>query len=116
MEKEHYLNLIRMQLGATIGDLKNHKRFDMSGYESKKGECTKHNSGVLMTFAETGIFDYVDFLTVDFYKGEGSIYFKYVNSSEIKIINVNGLGTCEIIYKIFQITIFSNRKEKRRRL
>ena len=35
---------------------KQHKRFDMSGYESKTGQCTVWNSSVLNEFADLGLY------------------------------------------------------------
>lgn len=45
---------------------KQHKRFDMSGYESKTGECTLWNTSLLNEFAYLGIYDYTSYLFLDF--------------------------------------------------
>lgn len=94
---------------------KEHLRFDMSGYESVKGEVTTYNMSILNKFADLGINDYTHFLFLDFYKGAGYIYLKYWNTDEyFEYDDLYGLSTSEIIYRIFQLTIFTN-KEKRRR-
>jgi hypothetical protein len=89
--------------------------FDFSGYESKTGECTLKNQGILNIFSDLGIYDYTTFLFLDFYKGTPTIFFQYFSENEVYKISLDGCSTSEIIYSIFQITIFSG-KYKRRRL
>jgi hypothetical protein len=93
---------------------KEHRRFDMSGYESKTGECTKHNIAILNEFADLGIYDYTTYLFLDFYKGCGTLYLQYFHEKENLEIELGGYGTTEIIYEIFQKTIFSNKSTRRR--
>lgn len=104
------------QLKYTDLDLfkKEHRRFEMSGYEDKTGQCTLHNLSILNEFADLGIYDYTEYLFLDFYKGTPKLYFKYFANSENNEIDLSGYGTCEIIYKIFQLTIFSNKMMRRR--
>lgn len=93
---------------------KEHKRFEMSGYESETGQCTKSNMAILNEFADIGIYDYTSYLFLDFYKGNGTLYFKYWGSDENQEIELGGYGTTEIIYKVFQVTILSNKSKRRR--
>jgi len=94
---------------------KEHMRFDMSGYESVKGQVTIHNMGILNKFADLGIYDYTCFLFLDFYKGTPSIYLKYWDTDEyFEEDDLGGLTTSEIIYRIFELTIFTNKETRRR--
>jgi hypothetical protein len=93
---------------------KEHKRFTMSGYEGKTGECTLDNLAILNVFADLGIYDYTTYLFLDFYKGVGTLYFQYFCEHENCKLELAGDGTTEIIYKIFQQTIFSNKAMRRR--
>jgi hypothetical protein len=95
-------------------DAKQHYRFRMSGYEGAPGSCTVQNLFVLNKFAFLGIYDYTEFLTIDFYKGNGTLYFKYWNQYEVHEVELTSLGTCEIIYKIFELTIFTDKQKRRR--
>lgn len=94
--------------------LKEHRRFEMSGYEDKKGECTLFNLAIVNEFADLGIYDYTEYLFLDFHKGHGTLYLKYFNSNEKLEIELGGYGTVEIIYEIFEKTIFSNKPTRRR--
>jgi hypothetical protein len=94
---------------------KQHKRFDMSGYESKTGECTLWNTSVLNEFADLGIYDYTSYLFLDFYKGMPTLYLKYFHENKnLEFDEWGGYGTTEIIYKIFELTIFSDKGQRRR--
>lgn len=93
---------------------KEHRRFEMSGYESETGACTEHNMGIVNRFADLGIYDYTNYLFLDFYKGIGTLYLKYFNEEENLEFALGGCGTTEIIYEIFQKTIFSNKSTRRR--
>jgi len=125
--KPEVLNYIRERLAFDQGTLNSlrqlnneqkgneHKRFEMSGYESKTGQCTLWNTSVLNTFADLGIYDYTSYLFLDFYKGIPTLYLKYFYENEnIEIDDLSGCGTTEIIYKIFELTIFSNKGKRRR--
>lgn len=127
MPKEKVLDFIRERLrldSELIDTLRNidseqlknqHKRFDMSGYESQTGKCTIWNLSILNEFADLGIYDFTSYLFLDFYKGTPTIYLKYFNENEnLEIDDISGYGTTEIIYKIFQLTIFSDKGKRRR--
>lgn len=126
--KSEILDYIRKRLAFDDGTIssikqleyekkeKEHKRFDMSGYESITGQCTLWNNSVLNTFADLGIYDYTSYLFLDFYKGSPTLYLKYFYENEnLEFNEWSGYGTIEIIYEIFELTIFSN-KDKRRRI
>ena len=99
-------------------------RFEMTGYDSsdipnslyEKGSCTLHNQKILNVFAYLGLYDYTNFLFLDFYKGGSSLYFKYWRDDELFINDDFTIGatTTEIIYEIFKLTILSNRDKRRR--
>ncbi len=89
-------------------------RFEMSGYEKNKGDCTLWNLNVLNRFADLGIYDYTEFLVLDFYKGCGTLYYKYFQEPEFYELDVCGEGTKSIILKIFNLTILSGRTTRRR--
>ena len=93
-----------------------HLRFEMSGYEKEKGECTLHNQRILNKFAFLGIYDYTNYLFLDFYKGCGTLWLKYFQGEENynNEVDLCGFTTSEIIYEIFELTIFSGKKQRRR--
>lgn len=94
---------------------KQHKRFEMSGYESKTGQCTVGNTSVLNEFADLGIYDYTSYLFLDFYKAIPTLYLKYFRENEnLELDEWSGYGTTEIIYEIFKLTIFSDKGKRRR--
>jgi hypothetical protein len=90
---------------------KEHKRFEMSGYGD---DCTSFNTSILNEFEYLGIYDYTHYLVLDFYKGMGTLYLKYWGDAENLEVEVNNLGTVEIIFTVFQKTIFSERQTRRR--
>jgi len=93
---------------------KEHRRFEMSGYESEPGQCTKHNSAIVNEFADLGIYDYTSYLFLDFYKGTPTLYVKYFNDSENLEFELSGFTTTEIIYEILLKTIFTGESTRRR--
>ena len=93
---------------------KEHKRFDMSGYESKTGACTVSNTNILNEFAYLGIYDYTTYLFLDFYKGIPTLYYQYWGSNSNKEEDFGGYGTTWIIYEIFKKTILSEKSTRRR--
>ncbi len=93
---------------------KEHRRFEMSGYEGKTGDCTIHNISVLNAFADLGIYDYTEYLFLDFYKGTGTLYLKYFGADRNDEVELGGCGTVEIIYRVFEATIFSGKNKRRR--
>lgn len=124
--EEDVFNFIRKRLAFDkniIGQLrhidkremkKEHRRFDMSGYEDNKGESTLFNNSILNEFADLGIYDYTSYLFLDFYKGHGTLYMKYFYGNENLEFELGGYGTNEIIYFIFEKTIFLDKKTRRR--
>lgn len=126
MPKEQVLTFIRDRLafGSSVASSirhvdheafkREHKRFEMSGYESRTGECMLHNLDVLNSFADLGIYDYTEYLFLDFYKGCGTLYLKYFGGHENLEFQLSGSGTVDFIYEIFKATIFSSRATRRR--
>lgn len=93
---------------------KEHRRFEMSGYEDNKGEVVLHNLSILNEFADLGIYDYTSYLNLDFHKGTVYLYLKYFYDTENLQFDLTGSGTTEIIYEVFEKTIFSNERVRRR--
>ena len=94
-------------------------RFNMSGYDSvfAKGSCTLENQAILNKFAHLGLYDYTRFLFLDFYKGDGTVYYSYWGDSNLphqELSNLGGETTTNIIYKILQVTVLSGRTPRRR--
>jgi len=102
-------------------------RFEMSGYDGVEGRryddetppvvsgsCTLHNQKVLNTFAHLGIYDYTEFMVLDFYKGCGTFYWGYWGSDEVRQKQLGGYSTSEIIREIFKLTILSGGPARRR--
>ena len=119
MTQDQVLDFIREKLGFTgtnydIEGRKIHKRFEMSGYESCTGQCTIHNLSILNEFAYLGIYDYTEYLTLDFYKGNATLYLKYFNQDKNIEYDLSGYTTSEIIHEIFKLTIFSGFVKRRR--
>ena len=112
--KDDVLVFIRGRLTFEDESMMIKRSFEMSGYESQTGACTLHNSSILNEFADLGIYDYTSYLFLDFYKGQGTLYWKYFYENENLEFNFGGYGTTEIIYEIFQKTIFSNKRTRRR--
>jgi hypothetical protein len=75
-ERLSFNNNIQYQLRKTDTELfkKEHRRFEMSGYESETGHCAKHNLSIVNEFSDPGIYDYTSYLFLDFYKGIGTLY------------------------------------------
>tara|TARA_B110000285_G_scaffold235494_1_gene317584 strand:- start:1339 stop:1758 length:420 start_codon:yes stop_codon:yes gene_type:complete len=132
-EQSNYIEVIKtMKRSEAIGFIRacltnddgEKLKFNMSGYDSvdasnslrEMGICTVHNQKVLNVFAYLGLYDYTDFLFLDFYKGGSRLYFKYWNDDELYINEdfTNGHSTSEIIYEIFTLTILSNKTTRRR--
>ena len=95
MTKEEVFNLIRQRL--SFGDelqqqlrhvdkdkfMKEHRRFEMSGFETQTGWCT--------------------------------VYLKYFSEDENLEYTLDGYTTTEIIFTIFELTIFSGKPTRRRK-
>ena len=93
---------------------KEHKRFDMSGYETETGKCTVDNLAILNLFADLGIYDYTSYLFLDFYKGTPTLYLKYFHDEDNFEFDYSGYRTTDIIYEVFLKTILSNKPTRRR--
>ena len=106
MTKNEVIDFIRLKKG----DL----HFNFSGYENNTGECTMHNQKVLNVFAEYGIYNYTDYLFLDFYKGIPTLYLRYFQTDENLEFDFGGYTSSEIIYEIFKLTIIPFEKGRRR--
>jgi len=112
MTKEEVFNFIRQRLSfskelqeqfrhVNKDDLaKEHRRFEMSGNESKTGQCTIFNTAILNEFADLGIYDYTSYLFLDFHNGTPTVYLKYFSENENLEYTFTGYTTTEIIFAI----------------
>lgn len=91
-----------------------HVRFEMSGYNVDEIPTVVINTNILLLFAKFGIFDYTDFLCIDFHKGTGTLYYKESYDSELIEIDYTSFSTCAIIADIFERTVYSGKFPKRR--
>lgn len=114
MSNEELKAFVKGRLNQFDGVKSTKLRFDMSGYESNKGACTVHNTNILNLFADLGVYDYTEYLFLDFYKGCGTIYFKYWGDNKNHEVEVSGYTTSGIILKIVQLTVLSGRNTRRR--
>lgn len=99
MTKEEVFNFIRQRLSfskelqeqfrhVNKDDLaKEHRRFEMSGNESKTGQCTIFNTAILNEFADLGIYDYTSYLFLDFHNGTPTVISN--TSPKMKIWNIH---------------------------
>jgi hypothetical protein len=106
MTKNEVIDFIRLEKG----DL----HFEFSGYESETGECTIHNKKVLDVFAKYGIYNYTDYLFLDFHKGVPTLYLRYFQKFENLEFDFGGYTSSEIIYEIFNLTILPFEGGRRR--
>lgn len=128
MTKEEVFNFIRQRLSfskelqeqfrhVNKDDLaKEHRRFEMSGNESKTGQCTIFNTAILNEFADLGIYDYTSYLFLDFHNGTPTVYLKYFSENENLEYTFTGYTTTEIIFAILELTIFSGKAQKKSQL
>lgn len=114
MSNEELKAFVKGRLNQFDGVKSTKLRFDMSGYEGNKGACTVHNTNILNLFADLGVYDYTEYLFLDFYKGCGTIYFKYWGDNKNHEVEVSGYTTSGIILKIVQLTVLSGRNTRRR--
>ena len=91
---------------------KEHRRFKMSGCESKTGQSTVFNTAILNEFADLGIYNYTSYLFLDFHNGTPTIYLKYFFEDENLEYTFTGYTTTEIIFAILELTIFSGKPER----
>lgn len=126
MTKEEVLNFIRQRLSFSA-DIKRqlkhvnedafnkeHRRFEMSGNEETTGWCTLFNTDILNEFASLGIYDYTSYLFLDFDNGTPTVYLRYYSDNENLEYDLNGYSTVEIIFTIFELTIFSGKPKRQR--
>ena len=102
-----------------IRGVKGEDRFEMSGYNIIDTNVEIHNRSILDKFAFLGIYDYTNFLYLDFFKGTVTLFYRYFRYSFeedviVNAIDLTGYSTTEIIYKIFELTIFSDNPKRRR--
>ena len=126
MTKEEVFNFIKQRLSfskelqeqfrhVNKDDLaKEHRRFEMSGNESKTGQCTIFNTAILNEFADLGIYDYTSYLFLDFHNGTPTVYLKYFSENENLEYTFTGYTTTEIIFAILELTIFSGKPKRNR--
>ena len=95
--------------------------FEMSGYETEMGECTKYNNELLDRFAFLGIYNYTWFLNLDFHKGLGILNYKSIMGYDgfgggypDEFDGFGGLSTTEIIYHILEKTVCTGTSLRRR--
>lgn len=118
MKKEEKLKLITMQLikeKLTTNDEVLRFKITENHYENH----IVHNMNVLNKFAYLGIYNYTKYLFLDFYEGYAKVYFQYFFEDKPKEIkfdcfsyNEEITNTDEIIYKIFELTILSDKQSK----
>jgi len=87
---------------------KEHLRFEMSGLYD---DSVSRNMSILNRFEYLGIYDYVDCLFLKFYKGIPRLTIQYRNDDECHWYEYSGYTTTEIIYIIFELTIFSGKNK-----
>ena len=123
MSKPEVLSYIR-----GILDAGRRVRFEMSGYNYEsagsgfnleKDICVSvYNQRIIDRFAFLGIYDYFQFLHIDFYKGTGELYFRFFDRSyhggNCEEEEFGGWSSAYIIYYIFEISILSNHNRRRR--
>ena len=126
MTKEEVFNFIRQRLSfskelqeqfrhVNKDDLaKEHRRLEMSGNESKTGQCTIFKTAILKEFADLGIYDYTSYLFLDFHNGTPTVYLKYFSENENLEYSFTGYTTTEIIFAILELTIFSGKPKRNR--
>ena len=90
-------------------------RFNMSGYEGHTGDCVIENQNILNKFAKFGIYDTTHFLYLDFYKGNGTLYYRLIGESNTQVIVYGGYSTSEIIADILTRFVLDESLPKRRR-
>ena len=109
----HAITIDKYNQSATRNGLS----FEMSGFDGSTGtagDCAVYNMAIVNLFADVGIFDYTDFLYLDFHKGTGYIYLRYFQQNEFFAYCVAGYTTCDIIKAIIHLTVLSGHRERRR--
>ena len=115
MNVEELKQLRKYQVYDYISSVLGEARFDMSGYDyGETGTNVIFNGEILARFAHLGIYDYTRYLYLDFYKGNGTIYYGYFYEVTNEEKTLGGMRTVDIIYEIFSLTIFSKKSKRRR--
>ena len=91
-----------------------HKRFDMSGL-GKNNSCQVYNTNILNLFADCGIYDYVNYLYLDAYKGTITLYYKFWGEKESGEDELGGYGTVDILKYILEKFCLKTLDKKERR-
>jgi len=102
--------------GEFCGEIKkerfDHKRFDMSCNDrSYKFEMDIENNKIYESFDDIISFNIFEYLFVSFWKGGGSIYFKYIGDENHYEYDVWSYGTVSIIENICNISHRIKNKE-----
>lgn len=93
---------------GNFDEAKDHYRFDMTGFDHDCiGSAAINVQNILNKFADLGIYNHNEILVLKFWKGAHYIYYKPINGQLCEEID-GGMGTVDLIYRIFQLTIFSN--------
>jgi hypothetical protein len=120
MSKDDVLDFIRQRRTITKEDFSIEKlRFDFDARDTKG---TIHNMNILNLFADLGIYDYTNYLFLNSRKGNFTLYMFYWSHESIRnaepedmhliFDEYGGWSTSEIIYDVFEKTIFSNEPNK----
>jgi hypothetical protein len=99
-------------------------RFEMSGYDKystgrqrnmgDRGSCVVHNTELLNRFAKYGIYEHTNFLYLDFYKGGPELWFSYWGERKVILVDdMSGFTTVDMIARIFDLTVYSNKNKRR---
>lgn len=97
----HILNSLKYSKEEDLA--KEHLRFDFSGIDKDDYSCSAQNQFVLHKFDFLGIYDFMDYLNIYIRKGNVSFFYKQ-NDGTPKYEDLTGLGTCEIIYRVLEVT------------
>jgi hypothetical protein len=117
LERLSFSGKVSQSIRYEEGKKDDHYRFNMSGYDlGKRGSCDINNRFILDLFADVGIYDYSHFLSLDFYKGVGTLYISFWDDREKTLYEecFSGAGTREIIKDILTMTVLSDRQTRRR--
>lgn len=103
---------------------KNHLRFDMSGM-CKRFSWLKESREIMDLFIDCGIYDRVNFIHVDAYKGGMHVFYKwwgdddyhYANGkTTARVLDLSDWGTREIVKRLLTFFCLENQDKNQRRL
>jgi hypothetical protein len=118
MSKDDVLDFIRQRRTITKEDGSIEKlRFDFDARNTKE---TLHNMNILNLFADLGIYDTTNYLFLNSRKGNFMLYMLYWadeavfhhENGHLIFDEYGGWTTSEIIYDVFEKTIFSDKPKK----